>query len=649
MHQPRAWRALAGCLLLVVSSNWQCSAEDSHPAIGKQLSDFALTDFRGKVWKPDDFGQADVLVVAFLGVECPLAKLYTERLQDLKEQWGSKVAILGVDANLQDSMAELNAHARAHKIEFPLTKDVSQSLLHELHASRTPEVFVLDRQRRVQYCGRVDDQYGIGYVREKPESNELLDAVSALLKGETVRVPFQPAVGCRIGLAKHPQADSEVTYSNQIARVFREHCIQCHRDGEIGPFALTNYDEIVGWAEMILEVVEQRRMPPWHAAPSEIRFANDCSLDEDQIAMIRTWVENGAPEGDRTSLPPPKQFVEGWQLPQTPDLVIPVSSKPYRVPAEGEVKYQYFRAEQKFDEEKWVKAIQILPGNRSVVHHILVFVRPVGATGNLAGERGFLAGYVPGSYAAVFPEGMAKKIPAGSELIFQVHYTPTGTEQWDQSQLGIVFADPDTVFHEVKTTSAVQSQLRIPPGAENYHTSAMLPEELPECQLLTMAPHMHLRGKSFSYKAIIPNGEDFDLLQVPAYDFNWQTAYRLSEPISLPAGSKIFCEAEFDNSVKNLNNPDPTATVRWGDQTNDEMMIGYFDIVVPKDSEALASSSQRRRALVAQIVKQGLFERLDSNRDQRIELDEVPQRWKDRFSLLDTNQDGFITTGEMQK
>jgi len=236
-------------------------------------------------------------------------------------------------------------------------------------------------------------------------------------------------------------------------------------------------------------------------------------------------------------------------------------------------------------------------------------------------------------------------------LIFQIHYTPVGTEQSDLSQLGIVFADPADVTHEVKTTSAVQTRLRIPPGDANYKTSAILPEELPDCRLITMAPHMHLRGKSFRYTALYPDGKKDVLLDVPAYDFNWQTGYRLAQPLQLPPGAKIECEATFDNSPANLNNPDPTKTVRWGDQTDDEMMIGYFDIVVPVDEAPSAETigTNRRRALVEQLISGGLFQRLDGNNDKKIERLEVPARFRDRFDELDANGDGVLTLEELER
>jgi len=257
--------------------------------------------------------------------------------------------------------------------------------------------------------------------------------------------------------------------------------------------------------------------------------------------------------------------------------------KPFDIPAKGDVRYQYFLADLKNTEELWVNGMELVPGNREIVHHILVFVREKGSRRqDLGGARSFLVGYVPGTRAEMMPEGYAKRIPANSELIFQVHYTPNGIAQKDLSKVGFITADPAKITHEVITTSAVNPGFRIPPREANYRTTAMLPERLPECELLSLSPHMHVRGKSFRYTLVYPDKRREILLDVPHYDFNWQTEYRLKEKMALPKGTKIFCEAVFDNSAGNLNNPDPNSWVKWGDQTYEEMMIGYFHYAVPR-------------------------------------------------------------------
>ena len=548
-----------------------------------RLRQLDLRDYRGKHWGLEDFEDASLLVVAFLGTECPLAKLYAVRLREMAETYaGRGVRVVAVMSNRQDSLEEIAAFARRQELGFPLLKDAGNRLADDLDARRTPEIFVFDAHRRLRYRGRVDDQYGIGYVRDSPQREDLREALDELLAGREVTVARTEGVGCLIGRQRAEDEDFEITYGGQVAEILTRRCVECHRDGELAPFALTDYHEVAGWADMIAETVADGRMPPWHAAPGHVAFGNDRSLTAEEKAMLIRWADAGAPAGDLSDLPQPPEKVLGWQLPREPDLIVPVSPQPFDVPAEGAVRYQYFAIDPGFDQDVWVRSMELLPGNRKVVHHILVFARPKGARGGLDGARGFLAGYVPGARLEPWPQGYAKKIEAGSQLIFQVHYTPVGTPQQDHSQFGLVFVDEEDVTHEVVTTSALQTRFAIPPGEPEHEVYARGPDFPEGAELLGMSPHMHVRGKAFRYELRKPSGEAEVLLDIPDYDFNWQTTYRLADPMPIEAGSRMLCRAVYDNSEENLHNPDPTQTVRWGDQTRDEMMIGYYHYAVPR-------------------------------------------------------------------
>lgn len=578
-------RRLLFLVLTLAQANLGALAADLKTQILTSATDFTLEDYRGKTHRFSDYKNVPVLVIAFLGTECPLAKLYSLRLEELQKSWNpQEVQILAIDSNPQDSLAEMAAFCRRQELSFPFLKDEGMRVANEFKATRTPEVFVLDNHQRIRFSGRIDDQYGIGYQKTAASQMWLKTAVAAVLAGKAVEEPFVPAVGCLLGKPVPPDENSEVTYSNQVARILQARCIECHREGEIGPMALTEYDEVAGWGAMIAEVVQEGRMPPWHANPEHGSFANDRSLTLDEKATIQKWVTAGCPQGDPALLPKAQTFTQGWQLAETPDAVFTMRDRPFDVPSTGTLSYRYFVVDPGFSEDKWVRASEIIPGNRAVVHHVLVFTRPKGSRKRMGGERGFLAGYVPGSRVRPYPPGMAKRIPANSELVFQMHYTPIGSAQQDLTSIGFDFVDEKEVTHEIITTSAYQENLQIPPGESDYRTSAMLPETLPKCQLHVMSPHMHLRGKSFRYQLVDPEGERKTILDVPNYDFNWQTAYFLKEPLEISQGSRIFCEATFDNSEKNLNNPDPKQTVYWGDQTFDEMMIGYFDIAVARET-----------------------------------------------------------------
>jgi peroxiredoxin len=550
----------------------------ANPSIGKKIDSFKLRDYRGAEKALDDWSNRKLLVVAFLGCDCPLAKLYGPRLAQLARDYESKgVAFIGISSNQQDSISAIGQYAKQSGIHFSILKDVHNVIADQFGAQRTPEVFVLDTQRVVRYRGRVDDQYGIGFVRAKVGRRDLAEALDELLAGKAVAQPLTQAPGCFIGRMQPEEKRGSITYSKHIAPVLQKNCVECHHPGEIAPFSLTSYEETVGWTETIREVVEQGRMPPWHADPRYGHFSNDRRLPAADKKLILEWIENGAPGGDPRDLPKPAEYVEGWRIPR-PDVVITLP-KEFKVPAEGTVPYQYFVVNPGFTEDKWVKAAEVRPQCRAVVHHVLVFVQPPGQSG-MGRRRGFasnwLAGTVPGAQPLVLPEGQAKRIPAGSRLLFQIHYTPNGAPQVDRPSLGLVFADPSTVRQEVSTEMAANPRLVLPPNTDNIPIEST--EKLTEdTVLLSLMPHTHLRGKSFQYEAIYPDGKKEILLDLPHYDFNWQNTYMLSEPKLLPKGTEIHCVAHYDNSKNNPSNPNPNDTVHWGEQTWEEMMIGYFD------------------------------------------------------------------------
>jgi hypothetical protein len=345
---------------------------------------------------------------------------------------------------------------------------------------------------------------------------------------------------------------------------------------------LLTYEEALSWSGMIREVIEEKRMPPWHADPRHGVFANDRRLSPEDRKTLLGWIDQGCPKGDAEDLPSPRTFSEGWAIGK-PDAVFTMP-RPFTVPAQGGrngVRYQYVRVDPDFKEDMWIQAAEVRPGNRAVVHHIIVYILPPGASRRRdrvdgIGD-GYLAAYAPGDLPAVFPAGTAKKIPKGATLIFQLHYTPNGVEQEDRSSVGLIFAKAPPNY-EVRTRAIAQQLLLIPPGKKDYEATS-LTTFTKDAELVSFFPHMHLRGKDFRYKVIYPDGKSEILLSVPKYDFDWQTNYALKERLKLPAGTRIECVAHFDNSEDNPNNPDPGKWVAWGDQTWEEMMIGFVDYI----------------------------------------------------------------------
>jgi peroxiredoxin len=569
--------------MAMAAHSW--AAEKSR--IGRQIPDFSLRDYHGQKVKLSDFEDAKLVVVAFLGTDCPLVKLYAPRLEALSKQYASEgVVFLGINANRQDPPTKIGAYARKYGMSFPIMKDPDNAVADQFGAIRTPEMFVLDQDRVVRYWGRIDDQYGfstgVGYGQPRKAKSELTDGLDELLAGKPVSVPVTEAPGCLIGRVPSVEPHGDVTYSNQIARILQNRCMECHREGEIGPFPLTNYDEVLGWGEMIREVVQEERMPPWYANPDHGVFANDTRMTEEEKKLVATWVENGQPEGDPADLPEPRQFAEGWSIPE-PTHVYYMRDEPLDVPADGVVDYQHFIVDPGFKEDKWVKAVEARPDNRSVVHHIIVFIVGPDATVDSGefGGSGPLIGFAPGMQSRVYPDGYGIKIPAGSKLMFQMHYTPVGTPQKDRSSVGFVFSDPDEVHSEIKSGVCGTVSFEIPAGVED-HVIKTDRKIRRETTIMSFMPHMHLRGKSFKYEVDYPDGTTEVLLEVPRYDFNWQLWYDLVEPKTLPKGSLLRCTAHYDNSEDNVYNPDPTIDVRYGPQTWEEMMFGWYTVVEEK-------------------------------------------------------------------
>ena len=575
-----------------------------HPAVADpSIENFTLGSHRGVKWSLNDVSDQQLVVVAFLGTECPLAKLYGPRLAELHQQYGDQgVAFVGVNANTQDSLGEITAYVAKHKISFPMLKDVGSRVADQFKAERTPEVFLLDKERNVRYRGRIDDQYVIGLSRDKARRKDLDIAIEELLAGKPVSVSHTDPIGCHIGRPLTVEPHGNVTYSNQIVRIFNKRCVECHRSGEVAPFTLTSYNDVIGWEDTILEVIRTKgrnSMPPWYASPEHDHegFSNDARLSEEEKVLIETWVNNGMPEGDKSQLPDPPQFAQGWRMPE-PDQVIRMRKTPFNVAAEGVVKYQYFPVDPGWDEDKYIIAAEARPDNVPVVHHIIAFVIPPGeAEKPDPKNRRLLVGYAPGATPNVMDEGTAIHVPAGSTLIFEMHYTPNGTPQTDLSYIGVKFTEKKNVRKLQRGGAAITHKFEIPAGAPDHVVEAEHRVRRDQ-MLLEMTPHMHLRGKSFKYVAEYPNGEREILLDVPNYDFNWQLGYKLKKPRLLRAGTVIHCTAVFDNSADNPANPNPNKSVRWGDQSWEEMMIGFFSTRDPYDKEiknALTGDSDSER------------------------------------------------------
>jgi hypothetical protein len=393
------------------------------------------------------------------------------------------------------------------------------------------------------------------------------------------------------------------TFYKDVLPILQDHCQLCHREGEIAPMPFVTYEQTKPWAAAIKQAVQSKQMPPWFADPRYGKFSNDPSLTAQQIGVVAAWVDAGAPAGSPKDAPMPRHWVEGWNIPE-PDKVVQMP-KPVALPASGDVEYTYEIVPTGFTADKWVQMSEIRPSSREHVHHAVVYIRPpeskwlrnapVGvpftpSSFSDAEERAeahattsdMLLVYAPGSEPDRWPDGMAKFIPAGSDLVFQMHYTTNGHAASDQTSVGLVFAKQPTK-QRVLTLQLTNHSFVIPPRTDEYRVevSGTLPND---ATLLSFFPHMHLRGKRFEYNILHSDGTVETLLRVN-YHFHWQMSYRLGQPLFMKAGTWLQAVAWYDNSDENMHNPDPNKAVTWGGQTYDEMMVGFFDVAVPANME----------------------------------------------------------------
>jgi mono/diheme cytochrome c family protein len=572
----------------------------------------------------------DLTVLCFLGVECPLARLYAPRLRRLQQELdGRGVRFIGINSNQQDSMDELSTFVDEFQITFECGKDYDNRIADRFDVKRTPEVIVLDDQLQIQYRGRIDDQYAPGVARSQPQRNDLQVALDELMNGEKVTVAQTEPEGCLLGRVKHPTGAAKFTYARDIAPILQEHCVECHRSGEIGPFEMDQYEEVVGWADMIVEVIDNGRMPPWHADPKHGRFLNERRIPEISKQTIRQWVADGAPFGSRADLPSSRTFVSGWRLPREPDQIVEMRDRPFVVPAEGTVEYQYFVVDPGLKEDKWISAAEVVPGNRQVVHHSIVFVRP--PDGRPVSGAGWLAAYVPGQKGLEFRSDRARFVPAGSKLVFQQHYTTNGSQQEDITKVGLIFANEAEIKEQLITLIAIDQQFEIQPHTSNYVVEMAGPRFPKRGKLLALSPHMHFRGKSFSAR-MTRHGTVDTLLNVPAYDFNWQHIYQLAEPIDLEELEGLEVEVTFDNSADNPFNPDPDRFVTWGDQTWEEMAVAFFDVAIQRNAAGENAPATPKATNLP----------LDPATEKR-----VSKFVDDFFTRFDLNRDGVVVKTEL--
>ncbi|HWG43713.1 MAG TPA: redoxin domain-containing protein [Gemmataceae bacterium] len=591
-------------------------------AIGAKTTDKnSLRDLHGNRRPLHDFKDHRALVLAFLGTECPISNLYLPGLIELEKKYRTKnVQFIAVYPNEHEDLDQVAMHTRDRDVPFPVLKDFGQRLADTLGMRRVPAVVVLDKEFVLRYRGRIDDRYGVGFRRQKATRNDLIQAIDELLADKKVSVTETEPDGCLLDHASTQPARKDVTYAKDVAPILQQRCQECHRPEQAAPFALMNYNDAVKHARMLKEVTTQRRMPPWHADPRHGKFSNDRRLTSKEIDTLAAWVDAGTPRGDDKDLPKPIAWVKGWKNGK-PDLILEMPEA-FEVPADGVLPYKHYTIDPGFKEDMWVEKGEARPGVAGVVHHVVVYIlkpgqnRPFDNEGNMS----ILVGWAPGDLGLNCPPDTGLRIPKGSKLMFELHYTPNGTAVKDRSSIGITFLKKAPKY-EMFTNSFVNESIRIPPRDPHYRAENTFRFRA-DALILGLVPHMHWRGKDYFYELIYPDGRKQTLLSVPRWDFNWQNVYQFAKPIKVPKGSRLHAVAHWDNSRNNPYNPDPNKEVRFGLQTWEEMMVGW--VVYTWEQPDTAEKLTHEKVHPAEK----LFERLDRNGDNVITPDEIPEQLK---------------------
>ncbi len=551
------------------------------PYLGREVPDFALLDWRGREHRLRR-AEASTIVLYFTANGCPVARKSYKTLKALRRAYEAKgVDLWLVNSNSGDDRGSIEKEAHEFRIaSLPTLIDETQGLAALLGIRRTGTAVCIETKTwTVFYQGAVDDQLVEG--AQKPEAKEhyLREALDQYLGGEKVARPFTAARGCLISIPAQ-----QVSYATEVAPLLQNKCFGCHSPGNIGPMKMTSHAKVAGFADMMQEVILARRMPPWHADPAHGSFVNDCSLSVPEARTLLRWIEQGAPRGDGAdplaAAEPPSS---DWKLGK-PDAIVTLP-KPEEIPATGVLNYRHIRVPVPFDRDVWLKGVVAKPGNTRVVHHIILRVRVPGQKDNDEQDV-HLLGWAPGTPEIFFPEGTGKFLPRGAELDFEMHYTVSGKPETDQTSVGLYLLDekPRMVL---RTQAAVNFEFELKPESklDAVATYAFAKDSL----LFDLFPHMHLRGNWFKFEALYPDGRREMLLSVPRYDFKWQHTYRLKEPRRMPAGSWLLCTGGFDNTARNPDNPDPKSTIRWGEQSFDEMFIGFLSLAEIPPEKPLAN------------------------------------------------------------
>lgn len=580
-------KKLSSLVLLILAGVISISAN----AGAERVGNFALIDHEGVYHQLQKYGESKAVVLIATAADCQenIEKLPKYRL--LRTTWERQgITFLAINSSAGDSVDDVRLMDDLHNFDLPILLDDSQLVAEGLGLTKAGEIIVLEPTRsQVLYRGGLD----IEPVRARPAlgieavtgTEAFANILETAVAGEAASLDHTvstPAIGCELNFpARDTHANAVPDYATEVAPLLEEKCVSCHIEGGIAPFAMDSHMMVQGWSPMMKEVMMTKRMPPAQVDPNVNHFTNARYMDAEDLQTLVHWIDAGSPRGESevdplTLITPPDSL---WELGE-PDYIVDVPA--FTVPATGVLDYENVTINLPFEEDVWVKSVQHLPGDRRVLHHLLSYIVPADYAEEIVeGEndnyREFLEGYAPGKdEAATYPENTGMFVPKGSAVQMSLHYTTFGKETIDSTQLGLYFAEEEPEFqYSTYSLSHGGRNIEIQPGVADHQMSASHVFE-DEVVLHGLRPHMHYRGKRMRFSVIYPDGTKDQIINVPDYNFAWQPTYRLSDPMLLPAGSRVMIEGAFDNSQYNLGNPDPAAVVRGGAQSWDEMFIGYL-------------------------------------------------------------------------
>ena len=601
MVRSRILTFVALCVSLVgAQSAWAIS-------VGDRVDNFRLLDHTGASHELYYFGDAKAVAFLVQGNGCPIVRNAMPRYKELRDEFAAQgVEFFMLNSNLQDNRENIQKEVEKFGYDIPILDDETQLIGESLNLVRTGEVFVVDPSTwTVAYQGAIDDRLTYENQKKEAQNHYLRDALASMVAGEAIEVASTNGIGCLINFpeqqAMAKAQHAEISYSEDIAPILLENCVSCHREGGLGPFAMSDYNMVRGFSLMIREVLRTKRMPPWHADQTVGHWSNDRSLTNEEIQTLVHWIEAGAPRGEGEDfLATNETEYFDWDAEDVmgpPDYVIDIPAM--EIPATGVVDYQYHFVENSIPENVWIKAAEIMPGDRQVLHHVITTFGYDIKEGEHQGKFkriGGLRGYAPGLNNDGFPEDTGVMLPADAKFEFQMHYTPVGRATVDASKMGVwVYDEPPT--HAMVSMFVANPRIKIPAGADNHKETVdqVIPKD---AYLYSLMPHAHFRGKAAEFRAVYPDGTSELLLSVPNYDFNWQTTYEFAEPKFIPAGTKLVQANWWDNSSRNSANPDASIDVTWGEQSWEEMLFGAFTLrfLTEEESEAQRTAQATEEA-----------------------------------------------------